>query len=918
MKPTPRPLLAAAALALLLAPPQPADAAGPDDTAFLWVEAEQAARHNFPPSGENPWRAEAFWESDLLSGGDWTGMKWKSGDPQPFLEYDIDLAAAGKYSLYARKFFSFGNFRWKLDGGEWREPPPAPMHRPLDNVTMREGNERITLSWFYMGTADLTPGRHTLRVEPVLPSGAEAAKRPDLPLAYDAFVLAREPFSPSGKLRSGQKYPVREGRAFAFQPADAAPGPDAFNLRHLNESFAGEHGGIEVRDGKLVFRTDGKPARMVGVNYQLGKAVPARAFERMAASFAALGLNFIRLDIAPVIRFIKDESGAVSTRVEEETLDQCATIFRAMKRQGIYTALTWNVANSEGFRQIYLGAPAPPPPGSQPDFKNLPEPDPAPLLVFDPHLRTLVRDAWDRVLQTETSDGLSLATDPALFLVTLGQQSSLLNDRPLTWDALTPAAREAMAAAWRDWAAAKFGSTKKAAETWSVGDNDAFAHVPSLAEIPSPPDAIHRDALRFLAAAQADFISAAAAHLRQTGYRGLVSGGNKSNGRPEILGLADILSRMPGDVIERHGFLRGTFVPKYDLWNFTEGTIFADRSPVRLDAAQNLEAARFELPLKAPAFPGKPSLLTEIGVALPNRFAGEMPLVTFLLSSLQDVQAVAFATLTTENWAGSLNSARSQVFTPAILGQMPALALAFREGLLPGPVKAGRIELDKDTPFSLQAAAFPEAPNTQIDAPVEIPQPPAADNAPPPQLWLTGAIEVRPDAARTSFRATGDGALHEDGSLETAGSSVRWTPDRHLLVVDAPSFQAATGALRDAGTIRLGALEIRSPMKNGVVCAVALDGQPLDFSRRMLVQVFSSESNTGFFAQPAGALLAVRSTGRPPLVLEEISGDITFLRPDADDLSATALDDNLEPLLPAGLGASLRLLPSTRYYLIEK
>jgi len=889
----------------------------------IWIEGESAARHNFPAPADNPFRPVAFWESDLLSGGDWIGMLWKEGDDPRFLEYDFEVPEDGAYSLYARKFFGFGNFRWRVDGGEWVEPPEKFLHSPLHTVAMRGAGERISLSWFYMGGMDLKAGRHTLRVEPV--RGAVPAKTsagPGTPLAYDAFVLTRGLFFPAGKLKPGENHPVRDGAAFAFQPGLDAFDAEALDLRGLNEPTAGSRGGITVRDGLLAFRDNGEPVRMVGVNFDLGRFVSPEAYDYMARSLAKRGVNFVRMDIRTAVEFSREKDGPLRVKFHEPVLGQIARLAGDLKKQGIYTALTWNFEEARGMRALfdptYVAPEAAAGRDALPVHDNTPRPGYPGLRIFDAEVREAYWKVWERVLGLKLEEGSTLGTDPALFLVTLSQQSSLLEENSLPWSAMPPAAWKKMREDWRAWVGHRHGSVEKALAAWGMesAPDAGPGDVPEVRSILEKRDARSRDALRFLAGVQREDYAALVKRLRGLGYKGLVSASNKSVGHPELLGFAEIFSREPGDVIERHGKLVSDFAPKYDIWNFTEGALYGERSIVRLDPLQGLESARYDLPFKAPGFEGRPSLLTETGVALPNRFSGEMPLAAFMLAALQNVQALGFSTLFSESWHGSHTAARLQIATPAILGQMPALAFAYRRGLLPGPVRTGRVELTDDSIFSLKPLPFAEAPDTQINAPQRPPE--KSDSGPDPALWLTGKIEVALDAVKDTFEAAGPVPIGSDGRIEAAGGAVRWEPERRLLVIDAPSFQAASGALRDASPIRLGSIEVESRLETGTVCVVALDGQPVDFSRRMLVQVFSEESNAGYNAQQVGNLSVVRSTGRPPLLVKAIEGGITFLRPDADELFSTALDANGNPLLPAGLGPALRFLPSTMYYLVEK
>lgn len=913
------PAAAAAALLLpgLVRAETPAVPHVPDSgKEYIWLEAESATRQNFPPLSENPYRAQAFWESDLLSGGEWVGQIWKEGAGVPFFEFDFDVPSDGLYSLYARKFQNLGNFRWRVDGGEWMDPVPAASHLPLETVPMRETAERMSLGWYYMGRTAISKGRHTLRVE-FAQNANNFVPNPvtGYPMAYDAFLLTRDLFVPRGKLKPGEAYPLRDERAFAFQPPIDPFLPAALDLRELNEMFAGERGGIVAQDGRLVYADTKEPVRLVGVNYALNRNISPEALEYFARFLAKRGINFVRFELGAITSFAKEPGGKLEARISDPLLANLPRLVNVFRNHGIYIALAWNLENSPGFRKVF--DPLLPPANAIPQvFDNSPGRDVATLLIFDPEVRAAFWKTWEKVLALDLSDGSKLGENPALFLITILQQASLLNLESLQWEQLPADTREAMTKAWQDWVAAKYGSMEKAVKAWKIDDPAAANTPPGIGSIIERRDALAKDGLRFLAETQQKFLADAVARFRNLGYSGLISCSNQSSSRPDLLGLAEMQTRTTGDVTERHGALLTDFVPTYTIWQFYEGSMFADRSLLRLDSRKGQTAARFELPFKAPRYDNMPSLLTELGNVLPNRYSGELPIAAFTLSSLQGVDAIGFSLLDSENWQVTLGPSRIPVLTPGVLGQMPAFAYAYRKGLLPGPVSAGRYETTADAAFSLNPALVPEAPDSQLTAKDYAME--SAGGAPDPALWITGAVEIRQGAKSEKFEKTGAGTVSAEGVIEAAEGAMRWDPRRRLFMVNAPGFQAAAGALRDAGAIRLGAVEIRSPMESGVIALVSLDGQPLDFSRKILVQIFSEEFNTGFNAQKAGEMSVIRSSGRPPLLVRAMSGEINFLRPDADELVATALDANLSPLVPAGLGASLRLLPSTMYYLVEK
>ena len=120
------------------------------------------------------------------------------------------------------------------------------------------------------------------------------------------------------------------------------------------------------------------------------------------------------------------------------------------------------------------------------------------------------------------------------------------------------------------------------------------------------------------------------------------------------------------------------------------------------------------------------------------------------------------------------------------------------------------------------------------------------------------------------------------------------------MTVDAPSAQGATGFLSRAGAIKLGMLTIQSPLEYGAILLVALDGQPLALSHKMLLQVMSEESNFGWSA-PGQGLRQILDVGGPPIVVKRLAGTLALDRPDAAALKVQPLDSNGYPASPAAM-----------------
>ena len=79
----------------------------------------------------------------------------------------------------------------------------------------------------------------------------------------------------------------------------------------------------------------------------------------------------------------------------------------------------------------------------------------------------------------------------------------------------------------------------------------------------------------------------------------------------------------------------------------------------------------------------------------------------------------------------------------------------------------------------------------------------------------------------------------------------------------------------------------------------------------------SEEKATGFATEPAGGQqLRIKSIGRDPWLVKELSGTVRFKRPDAGRLKVTALDANGYRVRDAGTAAEIKLDPATIYYVI--
>ena len=119
--------------------------------------------------------------------------------------------------------------------------------------------------------------------------------------------------------------------------------------------------------------------------------------------------------------------------------------------------------------------------------------------------------------------------------------------------------------------------------------------------------------------------------------------------------------------------------------------------------------------------------------------------------------------------------------------------------------------------------------------------------------------------------------------------------------------------------VELPDLRIESPLDVLTVLLVSLDSKPLRESSRMLLQVMTEESTTGWTTEPAGpGLERITKLGSNPWRIRPIRGSVTFRAPDAARLRVTPLDLQGRPGKPLPNAPEFKLEPGTVYYEISR
>jgi hypothetical protein len=695
------------------------------------------------------------------------------------------------------------------------------------------------------------------------------------------------------------------------------PAPDEFrtgcviDLRSLNESFAGEGGWIEVRDGHFVHGKSGEPLRFWAVNGPSPSAKTSEQLRREARVLAKYGVNLVRIQGA-----VFDEQGEPDlsrVRLLQATVN-------ALKAEGIYTELSiyfplwFKPAASLPWLKGYDGSHYP--------FA---------ALLFNPEFQAKYRQWWEAVLLTrDDATGQRLLDEPAVFGLELQNEDSFFfwtfDERNLPEPQL-----RLLEGQFGTWLTAKYGSLWAAFHAWNCPalPRDAFAEgraaIRPLNSMGIEKQVRDQDTTRFLYETQAGFYARHRAFLRKLGYRGLVTAGNWTTANAEVFGPLEKMSYAVGDFIDRHGYFECDHKGENAAWSIRVGQTYSDRSALRFDGEAPGKPKLFSHPSMDVKYAGLPSMISETTWCRPNRFRGEAPLYLAAFGALQDSDAIVHYAFDGSSWSVHPNYWMQPwtLMSPAMMGQFPAAALIFRKGLIkPGELLAD-LQLNRNDLLALKGTSLPQ--DAALDE-LRIADVPKGRDLKPgqridPLIHYAGQTRVTFTLGPTSIRLRPLGFFidHERRQICASNGQLRLDYGEGLLCVDAPQVQGFSGKLDSLSGHRLHNLELTSPLDLGHLILVSLDGRPIESSRRLLLQVMSEEKTSGFATEPAGEnRKRITDIGTDPWRVKRICGHVVLLLPNADSLRITALDLNGYPTSEVARGPALDLRADTLYYLIEQ
>lgn len=753
-------------------------------------------------------------------------------------------------------------------------------------------------------------------------------------LAVAVYVLAR-----SDSRAETESALAPAGQASEAGPSPSSwpftPAPDTFtadallDLRSLNEVFAGESGFVSVGSNGDFVLGSGVPVRFWAVNTTVGRDKPFVArplgpkvepdLARHARFLAKRGVNLVRLHahLAP-------KDGMPAAGVDAAERDWIWRTVAAMKPQGIYSVVSpywsaearlqpaWGVAG--GTSQRAFG-----------------------LLFFDPELARLYR-GWLAQLLTPPNPytGVPLCKEPALALLQIQNEDSLLF---WTFDGIGQVQRKRLEGLYGAWLIRRYRDPKRVLAAWG----DQSARVSALGAEFVPTWELTRsasggrgvrlaDQLEFLVSTMREFNAGIVRFVKEElGCPQLVNAGNWRTADGLRLGDAERFSYTTGDVDAVNRYFGGEHRGPNEGWSIQNGDRFT--SPSVFDAPH-------EFPLNLRQGVGRPMLVTESNWVMPNGRGAEGAFLVAAYQSLGGVDGFFWFTTGDEQWSrpGSANGylpgqAKWNFGSPDILGAFPAAALLYRKGYVrrgkPALVESRALDdlWKRRAPLLGEEVGFD--PNRDVDSRAP---PSSIRTAIDPLAYFVGPVEVvfGGDPRKTRSLELSRYIDRQAGTVRSETGELLFDFRRRFARLDARAAQGLVGFLRNAGRVKLSALEVESDSEFGAVLVVALDEHALTESSRVLVQFTGAARPTDWKQSPAAVDLGDGRTtpgfvvvdhGHAPWRVEQASVRLTIRN--AALRSATVLDPNgyargKLPLEAAPGGVRLELPRDALYVVLER
>jgi len=881
---------------------------------MIWREGEQPGSSAVKP---HPWWYDQV-TTNALSGGAWLSHFDQGSTGEASYAF---IAPVGTNYTFWLRANPQGTLAYQFDNGAWHtvDWSAAVGKRNI----ARDGKLDLRfIAWVNVGTFALNAGEHTLAFRMLSANSHHGA--------IDAFVLATTPFVPRGAHApvlppaTPLTWNVNDTWAFAPLPDPFATNA-AFDLRTLNETYAGEHGFIGTApDGMSFVRGDGQPIRFWGVVAGPGDRTLAQMYAH-CRFLAKQGVNMARIHANLSIA----TNGARITDVNEKELDTIFKYVAAAKSNGIYLTISpyWafgNVPRSWGLAGYDKQAPWG-------------------VLFFNEHMQTGYM-AWAQALYTRTNPytGVALNTEPAVAIVQIKNEDSLLF---WTFDNIAAPQKKLLRGKFGAWLARRYGTLANARAAWGTAKHaddrtldGEMGFYPTWQLTQPARDAFLarrlRDQLEFIATIQRDFYGNIGRFYKEVlGCKQLVNAMNWRSADPVLLDDIERWTYTANEVVALNRYTGVIHTGENNGYRIDPGHFFFSKSNLRFPG---------DLPVALKQPVGHPFIITECSWVHPCAYQSEGPLLAAAYMSLNGVDSLYWFAVGDTPWmldprrmfwpvGDSYAIDKWSCDTPELMGQFPANALAYRRGYISRatqPVVYEERSLtnmwQRRVPIIAEEGKFD--PNRDKGAyAAQSPIKQEVDRL----AFLVGPVQIRFGGDERNSYVT-----NLTPYIDTATSRVRSITGEieleyktGLCRVDTPKYQGVAGFLKQAGGVfALQDVTIASANDYATIIVTSLDDLPLKDSKKVLVQVGTVARMSGWSTRPTlmnvdGRYLSgeeILNTGTPPWCIANTRATLTIKN--AQLGKATLLDIGAYPARAVPVrcaeGALTLTLPLSTMYLV--
>lgn len=618
---------------------------------------------------------------------------------------------------------------------------------------------------------------------------------------------------------------------------------------------AGKHGRLLAEGNRLVFE-DGVSPRFwgVGLTFSSGKhtAFPPDkdVAQKVVRKLSQYGFNHVRLvgldGSAPEIVDTWLKTGSVDC----PTLDKLDYFVSLLRQEGIYYSFS---INNHAARALS-------------GLRDLPEVGYGPRFARYKHVRLLddaaisLQADWYRAFfgHINRYTGLSYAQDPANIYVSAVNEDSASLAYFDHYDRLGEAARRLLERRFR-----QFVQTGRVDSLASTDSERQSASLPSPARLRFLDRARKRQVAEFLLQSDRHVALELRKALRAVGYDGLFTFNNNWAGYAGLLANYQV-----GDYIEMHSYFdhpkRSEQQDKVSARSLIEELYPADLPGSGIERDFGNPFNRLFMGVLS----DRPVVVSEWNHNAWSRFPYEGPLLMSAYSALQGIQLLDSHTFFVHPNPDPKNQVPTEAFAvgsnPVWMALYPSLSVAFVKGYLSGALNTCVWTESGSLADFLDEAATIGMRNTQMNRAIPL------DAGYWYKLRKTLVADNSPAACNLSERgkeavATDTGAIV--WSRATGGANFRVITDR---------FVALAGHAREAA-FDLGAVAVKLD-DAGAITAVALDDQPLDVSKVILVTSVAGYQNTGWDRRRQNDHYTVSRSGRAPVLLRVPHGEVEIGR----------------------------------------